>query len=33
MNSDFIESQIRRAGYEPWRRNVRYQPAAGRVAA
>ncbi len=26
MTSDFIESQIRRAGYEPWRRNVRYQP-------
>ncbi len=26
MNSDFIESQIRRAGYTPWRRNVRYQP-------
>ena len=25
MNSDFIESQIRRAGYTPWRRNVRYQ--------
>ncbi len=25
MTSDFIESQIRRAGYEPWRRNVRYQ--------
>jgi cyclic dehypoxanthinyl futalosine synthase len=25
MNSDFIESQIQRAGYEPWRRNVRYQ--------
>jgi cyclic dehypoxanthinyl futalosine synthase len=25
MNSDFIESQIRRAGYAPWRRNVRYQ--------
>jgi cyclic dehypoxanthinyl futalosine synthase len=27
MNSDLIESQIRRAGYSPWRRNVRYQPA------
>jgi cyclic dehypoxanthinyl futalosine synthase len=27
MNSDFIESQIRRAGYTPWRRNVRYQEA------
>ena len=27
MNSDFIESQIRRAGYTPWRRNVRYQAA------
>ena len=25
MNSEFIESQIRRAGYTPWRRNVRYQ--------
>jgi cyclic dehypoxanthinyl futalosine synthase len=27
MNSEFIESQIRRAGYTPWRRNVRYQSA------
>jgi cyclic dehypoxanthinyl futalosine synthase len=27
MNSDFIESQIRRAGFTPWRRNVRYQAA------
>ena len=25
MNSEFIESQIRRAGYTPWRRDVRYQ--------
>ena len=27
MNSQFIESQIRRAGYTPWRRNVRYHAA------
>jgi len=28
MNSDFIESQIRRAGFTPWQRNVRYQAVA-----
>ena len=27
MNGEFIEPHIRRAGYTPWRRNVRYQPA------
>ncbi|MEI8375406.1 MAG: cyclic dehypoxanthinyl futalosine synthase [Planctomycetota bacterium] len=27
MNSDFIELQIRHAGYTPWRRDVRYQAA------
>jgi len=29
MNSEFIEAQIRRAGYTPWRRNVRYQAVGG----
>ena len=29
MNAELIEAHIRRAGYEPWRRDVHYQPALG----